>query len=373
VRIGHATVLVAALLLLGVLSLWGQVSEEALWNDPSLVRVEPSELAFTDKEYEYATSQSVYLMARFNEGWVMMLSLFEYRSVLIHKWGIYTTVTSPAGREHWATLDMRDEAVRFDTTRLYVTDGTNTVEGGLSSYRVTFDFRGFACDLRLDNILPAWKGGDGLDVMSRDGRAFAARVMGCPWGRVTGWIKMDGRTVEVEGQGLLEKALTVNPMNRLDPYLYSIRVFADDSAPPEDRWYIGVLDVTTHEAYGGARQSRMEVGRAGEWLFTTHDYTLEPREVRQGIGVPYPVPRRVGITARAPGYLLQAEYRAEVLFNVTDVLSEVPKWIRPIAAVFVKRPVYFRFLGKLDGTLQFPDGHTEPVHLSGPYEYVVTR
>jgi hypothetical protein len=117
----------------------------------------------------------------------------------------------------------------------------------------------------------------------------------------------------------------------------------------------------------------MEVGRAGEWLFTTRDYALEPRDVRRSLGMPYAAPRRMGIVARASGYLLEAEYRAEILFSVTDVLSEIPKWLRSIVAVFVKRPVYLRFLGELEGTVTFPDGHVEPIHLYGPYEYVVTR
>ena len=179
--------------------------------------------------------------------------------------------------------------------------------------------------------------------------------------------------MSVVGQGLLEKTIIVNPLNRLDRLLYSMRAYSPEETPLEDRWYVGLLEVTTHEAYGSVRLPRMEVGRAGEWLFTTKDCTLEPQDVRRGIGMPYAAPRRIGIVGRGSGYLLEAEYRAETLFNVTDVLSEIPRWIRPIVAVFVKRPVYLRFLGELEGTVTFPDGRREAIHLYGPYEYVVVK
>ena len=367
-----APALVFALLTAAVA--WPQAGQWAeKWPEPALVRVEPGELAFKTRDYEAATSESVFLVSRFNGGWVLMASFFEFRTVLIHRWGIYISVTDPAGRDHWLKHEMDPSEVRSDPTRLFITDGKNTVECGPLSSRVAFDVPGFSCDLRVTNILPPWKGGDGIDRMSPDGKAFAVRVLACPWGEVTGTMKLDGRAVEVRGQGLLEKSLIVNPLNRLDPLLYSIRVYSPDEAPLDERWYVGILDVMTHEAYGSERLPRMEVGKAGAWLFTTRDYTLEPRDVRRSAGMPYPAPRRIGLTARGNGYLLEAEYRAEILFSVTDVLSEVPKWVRPIISVFMKRPVYLRFLGELVGTVTFADGHVESIRLYGPYEYVIAR
>ena len=51
----------------------------------------------------------------------------------------------------------------------------------------------------------------------------------------------------------------------------------------------------------------------------------------------------------------------------------IPQWLRPIVSVFVKRPVYLRFLGELEGEVTYPDGRIEHVRLFGPYEYVVAR
>jgi hypothetical protein len=115
------------------------------------------------------------------------------------------------------------------------------------------------------------------------------------------------------------------------------------------------------------------VAKAGQWLFTTTDYTLEASDIRQGVGEPYPAPRQIRIRARGSGFLLEAEYRALVLYNITDVLEEVPRFLRPVVALFAKRPVYLRFLGSLEGTVIFPDGRKEPIRLSGPFEYVIVR
>ena len=120
-------------------------------------------------------------------------------------------------------------------------------------------------------------------------------------------MTLDGRARAVSGQALLEKCLIVNPLGRLDPLLYSIRTWSDDAEPPEARWYVGLLDVTTHEAYGAERIPRMEVAKAGSWMFATQDYSLEALDPERGAGMPYAAPRRIRVTARGGGYLLAAE------------------------------------------------------------------
>jgi hypothetical protein len=348
-------------------------ADRAPWPPPRDVRVSTSELAFERRDYDVNSTESVYVLTRFNDGWVLMLSLFEFRNPLFKKWGIYVLVSSPAGTEHWYKYDIPDRDVRVDADRLWVSDGVNTIEGGLTWYRVEIDIPGFTCELSISNLLPPWKVGDGRQELGRDGRAFAQRVLGSPWGVVTGRISLDGRPMVVRGQGLLEKSTIVMPLGRLDPLIYSARVFSQESTSPEDRWYVGMLDTTSHRAYGSVRSPRLEVARGGDWLFTTPDYTLVAHDYRSLGQAPYPAPQRLEITAVSQGYTLKATYRALYLYNVTDVMDEIPAWARPIVQLFVKRPVFQRFLGVLEGTLTYPDGRIEYLSLAGPYEFVVTR
>jgi hypothetical protein len=89
--------------------------------------------------------------------------------------------------------------------------------------------------------------------------------------------------------------------------------------------------------------------------------------------VGYPVPRLLKVSATASGFVADLEYRALILFDITDIIEEVPPYLRLIVRLFFRRPVYVRFLGEVHGTITYPDGHVETIELSGPYEYVILQ
>jgi hypothetical protein len=365
-----------ALCTLGLaLTVWGLGADTVgdRWPDPHTVRVAPSELAFEDAEYGVNTTDSVFLVAQLNDGWTLMANYFEIRNPLFRRWGVYTIVSTPQGRGYWYKEEIRDREVRTDPRRLYVSDGRNTILSESDGYHVVLDVQGFSCDLWVANTLPPWKGGDGVDPLRPDGRLFASRVVAVPWGEVSGTMAMGGRTLQVRGQGVLDKALVVTPLSRLDPLIYSVRAFSPEETSPVERWFVEFLDTTAHEAFGSVRRSSLVVAHSGEWMLATPAYTLEASDYQKVGSSPYLAPRTLRISARQDGYELHAVYRAASLFNMTDVIDEVPRWVRPIVAAFVRRPVYYRFLGVLEGTLTHPDGHMERLVLEGPYEYVVTR
>ena len=82
---------------------------------------------------------------------------------------------------------------------------------------------------------------------------------------------------------------------------------------------------------------------------------------------------KVGVTAETQGYLLQADFESSVLFDFTDIFSERPKVVKAFLLPFIERPVFFRLLGTLEGTLICPDGEVVNLRLTGAYEYVVVK
>jgi hypothetical protein len=341
------------------------------WIDPGLVTVREEEIAFSRVEHTATATQSLFMSSRFDDGHVLMFDLFEIDMPVYHRWGIYVLLSDASGRRQWKTFEFGKASVSTDETRLFFTDGTSTVEGDAQGERIDFSIPGFRCNLRVRNVLPPWRGGDGLDAFTPDGRMYLRRVLACPWGELTGWIEMDGQRLDVRGQALLERSTRVSPLNRQYQALSSVRAWGD--LPVEDGWAFELSDITTNPAYGALRLPRLAVARAGRWLFTTERYIVESRDFDRSGDLPYPAPRTLDITARDGGYSLDAEYRALTLFDVTDIISEIPPILRPLVRAFLSRPVSMRFLGELSGTLTYPDGTVERFLLHGPFEYLVLK
>jgi hypothetical protein len=347
--------------------------ESELWENPRSARVLARELAFSDDNFDFPKNDSIFFLSRFNDGWIMMLSVFRIKAFLVDRWGIYAVVSEPDGTSHWAKYEMKHREVVYDTERLFITDGRNTIEGGPETCRVRCDIDGFSCDLVFENLLPPWKPGDGTEYYTPDRRTFQFRAISSPWANVEGELTAGGKTVSVTGDGFGEKALIICPFSKFNPYTYSLRLYSDPALKQEERWHIEMLESIMHDDHGGRRIPRLIVAKGGDWLLTTRQYTLTPSDSVIEGDLPFGYPRRLKLTFEADGYSLEGVYKARKLFNYTDVLDEIPPEFRSLVAALMKRPVYFRCLGAFEGRLTLPDGSVQELRLFGPYEYVVAK
>jgi hypothetical protein len=198
-------------------------------------------------------------------------------------------------------------------------------------------------------------------------------VVNSPWAEVNGKMHIEGKTIDVAGQGYSEKSLTTAPISKTQPYMHALRVFSKPGTPEQKRWYLSILDFVTHESMDSKRYSRLFIGKNDEWVLATPRYTLELGAFIEEEGLPYAYPRTFTVTAETQGYLLQADFESSVLFDFTDIFSELPKVVKAFLLLFIERPVFFHLLGTLEGTLICPDGEVVNLRLTGAYEYVVVK
>jgi len=335
-------------------------------------------MAFTAEKYRNTMSDSVYAMAVFDDGTVFMFSLFHYESTLFERWGVYMIVAAPEGETYWATADIPKSSVWFAHDSLDITSGDNIVVGNDMQYRIRWSAKDVTVDLVYDNYLPPWILGDGRDNLGDPERAFQIRSVFSPWARVHGTIVIGDEESSVDGEGMAEKTIIVNNLTRFNPELLSMRVFGVSHLDTLDRpltpgFHIGLLDSTAHPAYGSKRIPRLFVTHNGKWLFATGTYTIEYTEFTRTSRLPYEYPKTFTLEATGDGYRLTGVYHADDLFDLTDIVTELPVWLRKLVLLFVSRPVYFRCFGTFEGTIEYPDGSTDEVYLYGPYEYVVVR
>ena len=351
----------------------GGVDENRLWDHPEEVTITEEELSFTREEFEHVRNQSVFVMARFDNGWVLMMSFFGIKAGIVNNWGIYVGVSDPEGNGYFYKYKIRNRDIQFSEDRLYVTDGDNIVRGGEGFYNFTIDIEGFSCNLTYLNILPEWKPGDGLDYYDEEKTAFDKRAVICPWANVQGEMTVNGNTMDVAGEGFAEKQLTVNPFTKLNPLTYTLRLFSPPDVQDDERWHLGLLENYTHEDYGYDRLPRLNLAKGDDWIFTSRNYTVEAYDFRSHPSVPYKYPARIKISCTENGYTLEGTYSSTHLFNITDIIGELPKFLQNFVLLFMDRPVYYRCIGEFYGIVTFPSGEREFIRLLGPYEYIIVK
>ncbi|RKX76998.1 MAG: hypothetical protein DRP87_10375 [Spirochaetes bacterium] len=331
------------------------------------------DFAFTDREFEYAKRESIYFMSRFNDGWLFITTLFHIENNLLNKWAIYTLIVEPDGTSHWVDHKIKPSDVKFEKDHLFISDGANTIKGRGGFYSIEYRMRDFSCNLNFKNILAPWKAGDGTEYLDKEGKIFEKRVVVSPWSEVSGYIKFNNRVLPVKGQGFGEKSLIVNPLTKIQPYMHSLKVFSSEDIPLDQRWYINLLDYFSHPEYDSKHLGRLFIGHKGQLVLNTSEYRLEVSDFIKDDNIPYEYPRSVSLFVSGEGYILEGEFKSEVLFNFTDVLKKIPFLLRPIVLLFVDRPIYFRSIGEFRGRIIGPDSEITPLLLSGSYEYVVVK
>jgi hypothetical protein len=61
------------------------------------------------------------------------------------------------------------------------------------------------------------------------------------------------------------------------------------------------------------------------------------------------------------------------MYQVMDVFESLPPFMRSIASVFLKRPVYFRLIGSFRGRLTMQSGEEIELDLPAAGEYVILK
>jgi hypothetical protein len=342
-----------------------------LWDNPSEVRVLDSKIAFSHTKYDHAKNESIFILAYFNDGWVLMYSLFHLDTALFDRWGMYALIAEPDGTHYWKTHTVSERNIEISEERLYYADGDNLIDLTEDTLSLRCDFDGFTCDLLFDKYMPSWKPGTGREEYTEGGEYFQFKAVFLPRSSVKGIIDIDGMTVYVAGDGYGEKTLFVNPLTRHQPYLHALRLYSPVETPRSDSWHIGIHQVMLNEDFGNREIPRLVVARGDEWIFTTREYTFEPLDTGRVDEISYQYGTKFLLHGEKGGYILDGIVEERVFFHFTDVFESLPGWFRKILSVFFKRPVYFRYVADFAGTITAPDGSQFDLEMSGPYEYVV--
>jgi hypothetical protein len=364
--------LVLALLSVGVAAVAADsVVADYLWDHPEEVVVSAEELAFTTEKFAHAKNESIFVMGYFNDGWVVMFSVFHIDAKVLDRWGMYLLVAEPGGKSYWRTETPAEKDIVMGSDHFSYSDGTTYIEDSEERLVLRCSIDGIYCDLVLDKRMPAWKPGTGKEEYTDDGDAFQRKAVLVPLADLSGTITVGEKAVTVSGRGYAERTLFVNSLTRHQPYLHALRLYTPQETADDESLHIGLHQAVLSKAYGSREITRLVVARDDTWLFTTRDYVFEPLSYYLPDFSPYEYPVRFRLSAQKNGYTLEGVLEERVFFHFTDIFSSLPKWARAILVVFFERPVFYRYVADFSGTLTDPDGTVRSLTMSGPFEYVV--
>ena len=194
-----------------------------------------------------------------------------------------------------------------------------------------------------------------------------------PWAEVSGTMSVFGRTVDAAGQCLWDACLTVQPLSRTNSLITVFRAFGEPEYPDGARTFISAMVSWTSEAYGPLPLPMLLVARDDRWVFTTKDFSFSPADWHTPRSPPFPYPERYIVAGCGGGAALEGQFESTRMYHAMDVFDSLTPFMRSIASLFLKRPVYYRMVGRFRGVLRTKDGGEIPLDLPAAGEYVILK
>lgn len=343
------------------------------WDSPDQVSASPAELFSADPYTSDWQSRSFFFVGRLDNGTFFVFNPFFWRFYGSQSWGLTVLITDESGRlfSYNRSMPLTRSEMTSNGFDLQLGDNVFRMSGSETHVRISLD--GFSCDMHINNILPAWKPGDGWAWYDAGRKAFSRYAVAAPWALVSGSMTVFGDSMSADGQCFLDTNYSVQPLSKPNSPAYVFRAFSEPDVPTNDRIFIDMLRSFTHESYGSLPLSMLLVAKDDSWLFTARDFALMPDDWASLDDPPFPYPRSFRVSAAKSGYQLEGEFAATSLYHTTDVFRSIPRFLRPFVSLFVKRPVLYRMIGWFRGSLVSPDGSLEQLALPAHGEYILVK
>jgi hypothetical protein len=368
-----------AILLFLILPWSGQADGAAIfsnpsdWYQPDEVRVSSEDL-FSSEPYTVDwMSRSFFFVGRLDDGMFFVFNPFFWQFGGFRSWGLTVLVTDEDGRLFSFNGSLPLTLNEMTMSGLDLELGGNLFQMSGSGTYVRIALKGFSCNLHITNILPAWKPGDGWAWYDSARKAFSRYAVAAPLAQVSGSITVFGQSTSADGQCFVDTSYSVQPLRRPNSPTYTMRAFSEPDVLAQDQVFVDMLSSITDKSYGSLPLSMLLVAKGGSWLFTTRDFTLIPDDWASMDDPPFPYPRSYRVSASKSGYQLEGEFVVVRLYHTTDVFQSIPRFLRPLVSLFVKRPVLYRMIGWFDGSLVSPDGSLRKLALPAHGEYVLVK
>ncbi|UCF98251.1 MAG: hypothetical protein JSV89_01645 [Spirochaetaceae bacterium] len=357
---------------------WGICAEDVRifehpgnWAHPQQLRLTEADLLFNDPFTKLFGSRAFHFLGRLDNGTQYVINVFRWQYAFLGGWGMSVLIVQRDGSTYICEEKIPDREVTVAEDRFSIRIGNSSFEGADGRYRVRIQQEEFACELLVRSLLPLWQPGDGYVFLTEGGDVYMRLGVHCPWAVTSGYMVIRDNWMSAAGQCYGDRSRHSYSISRMSSPTLAFRGFTEAQIPPEERWFLSVLQYTAHPGYGSKRIPVLILAHGGRWVFTTKDYELETADFHSPERSSLAFPHRYNLRASCSGYRLEGQFVVTDLYHLTDIFTRLPGVFRPVVSLFFKRPVIFRTVGYFQGVVTHPDGSLERLYLPGQCEYSI--
>jgi len=339
------------------------------WDHPA-ENIPEADFAWKPARYAFENN-SLYLLEKLDNGGWLILNFFTFRASIGQKWGVTATLTENNGKRHFFKEEISDKEIETRQNSAFLKMGKCVFDGAAPTYKAELKIEGFSANLIFHNRVPTWKPGKGVTYFTKDKKVFYKNYMICPFSRVSGTIRYNGKTMDAAGWGYGDRGYSNLIFFRQHKYIYAIRGFPKKGA--KAKYALSMLEYEAHPSYNSLRIPSIIIMSDSEYLVATKNYKLKLGDYRKDPNTGYTYPWRMEVDGDYNGVLFKLRSQAERLEEVLDVINELPSYIRPFAKKFFSRPVFYRFSGSLTGEITQRNGTKIQLDLHGYSEVVFVQ
>jgi len=298
--------------------------------------------------------EHLFMIGFFEGGIQTFTTIFMFKYGPFNRWGFYTLLHEDSkDKTIFVKGECPEKTTKPSRTNYDITCGDASYSGNWPDYTLKIHDPELTGDIKFHSIVPAF--GVGKAFYSQD--AVAECIVYLPRAKTEANLSFGGKSVKLAGEGYADHNHQSYPFTRQGSVYYAVRAFPDPKTPPDEQIYLNFSMQEIHKGYGGGNDSFMFAARKDKILGVSRKLAITPLEQVTDPDSGYKYVRRVSIKVDDPAISFTGIFTAAKTIEVMDIFKWLPAYARKLAATLFKRPVYFRFLGTVEGQLKTKEGN----------------
>jgi hypothetical protein len=268
----------------------------------------------------------------------------------------------PNGKKSRSKKKLKAGQYRISAKPFSVSAAGHRLSGTPRNFRVSGRAGGIAFNLVFRPGLRPWRPRTGRTTFGMSGQKYLDTTLVSPRGKVTGWVRSNGRKDTLSGAGYVTHThQNIAPHHMFKRFL-SVRSTENDTV-------VYLKEYTTPDRYGKKRIGYLYVARAGKVLIARSYAGMRFGRMvtdRKHSSL-YKIPFRIRVKSKRKGRKITVTVNASRIRRRVDQLKTLSKLERIVVRQFA-RPMSYNMDATVTVSVQEPDGQTTTTTHKAAYD-----
>lgn len=251
-----------------------------------------------------------------------------------------------SGKKWFAKREVMPKDVTFSNDNISWSSNGTSVSGAYPKYVYTLNEEAFKAKLTVEDAYPGWK--IGRTYLTPDKKTLGEVFIFVPRGKISGTLTIDGKEVQVTGNAYADRFHGNQRFDRVDQLFYSVRALTP---------LPGSADINIHSTFNRSHPGYGKISTPGLLIMGPKAFVkatvfceIVGQDFQTDPQVGYNFPRKLIVKSDLPGFTFRGVFTSQRNLEVLDILSQLPPYLRKIAEVFFKVPVFSKWDGIFEGS-----------------------